>query len=1608
MRRLLLLPMLVLAVLPVSAQHPNVERGFAPGQSFQIGDIDHVNLFNGSLVITIPIGQSYPVGGGLSYGLTLTYSSGVWDFREADGGEVPQPSRTSNAGLGWRVSLGRYYPWSDPDNDRGIDLYVGADGGEHWFYKTLHAGDADEPGDGLQPYQQTVQYTRDGSYLRSKKLASGWTIEFPDGQIHTFNSAGRLTRMEDRFGNYVNVTYGTGLWTLTDRHQRSQKIYFQSLPQGGGSVELVDRIELTAFGSATAEYDFTYTQATIRRACATSGTLPLQTNVQLLSSLTLPDGSSYQMPGYVTSATADCRTSGVISGIVLPTLGRLEWTWQRYQLPSNSSPKAPPWQYTAGVALRAIRYPDGVLKGVWSYQTSLTPDGFAGDEKELVNTVTDPLGHRTVNYFSVYPGSVLSGWSVHDYSLPFTRSVTDGAGRFLSTRVYNAAGTLLRSSYVRYERDQTWPAADLQDKNNLNRREASRRTVYEDDGAKYADVNHSNFDGLGHYRRSETGGNFLSSDFRVSTIGYNPGAGTYELDVNGNPKVGFTMVASTSRWLLGLYWDRVVSDGAAAEQDLNCFDGTNGFLLGRRILRTSGKMSVDDVLVLYDPDSFGNVIGERFYGGDPGGLSPTDTCGSVPATSQYRLLHTWQFGALATSKYDMADFFSVDRDIDARTGLPSADYDTSGLKTTYEYDAMGRRTWEMPDTGQGGQTEYVYSQAVSATDLADVLILRRANGLPSAAVLAQSQILFDPLGRVWREQRKLPSGSWSIRETLYDLAGNKTSVSEEQINNPSSQTQFLSYDPFGRPGTIRPPDGSSHDVTISYAGVRSVSRTVKIGNAYNATTGAVTETASTTTEIYDRQGRLWKVTEPSGAAGANITTTYTYDTRDRLRGVSTTAGATTQARTFVYDGLGFLRSETHPEKGATSNGTVTYADYDARGHFRQKIDVDTDLRYVYDRAERLSAVNRANGTPLKAFTYDTCTGVNNWCNGKVVKAERYNYPKIGDKTFTALIAETYAYGGRDGRVSQRDTQMTLDGTAGESFTQTFTWYHLGMPQQIGYPQCTHTGCAATAASPRTVENTFSEGLLSRVKVGTFTYGTLSYHPNLLVSQVAHANGITETQTLDSNNMRRPASFNAKLGTTTLWSSGTYIYDGAGNITKTGASWYLYDKVSRLVSSSLYDGATGGGALKTQTYAFDPFGNMTSIGGTSARNTPTSASNNRLAGTGVDYDDRGNLTNWNGAIYEYDDFNQMKRMLSGAEEWIYVYTAGDERVWLKRVGFGLARWTLRDLDAKVLREYTQDTAGWSASSDYLYRDGQLLATETPAGRKHFHLDHLGTPRLITNASGQKVAYHLYYPFGEEATAFSQDAERMKFTGHERDLASAGGAGDDLDYMHARHCSPVTGRFLSVDPKNRYKAIRSPRLWNRYAYSIGNPLKYVDPDGEDIVLASGGREKALKQFLVRAAMRPSARAEMKRIAESKAFTLTVSEKQLTSPANAEVIRKERGSQALQFGATTAVVRVDGNTRTVTGAQMSIDTAAVQRYHYSDRSGVATTAHEFFHAAAMFDQKSDAEVATGDKPSNATGPAAQFGDAAEEEEPDMTEAEAENFVNGILTTPPQSPGN
>jgi len=70
----------------------------------------------------------------------------------------------------------------------------------------------------------------------------------------------------------------------------------------------------------------------------------------------------------------------------------------------------------------------------------------------------------------------------------------------------------------------------------------------------------------------------------------------------------------------------------------------------------------------------------------------------------------------------------------------------------------------------------------------------------------------------------------------------------------------------------------------------------------------------------------------------------------------------------------------------------------------------------------------------------------------------------------------------------------------------------------------------------------------------------------------------------------------------------------------------------------------------------------------------------------------------------------------------------------------------------------------------------------------------------------------------------------------------------DYMHARYYNPGIGRFLSVDPVGG--TVGSSQSWNRYSYVLNNPLVYVDPSGETLMVAGEDELALLKDALVEA--------------------------------------------------------------------------------------------------------------------------------------------------------------
>jgi RHS repeat-associated protein len=107
---------------------------------------------------------------------------------------------------------------------------------------------------------------------------------------------------------------------------------------------------------------------------------------------------------------------------------------------------------------------------------------------------------------------------------------------------------------------------------------------------------------------------------------------------------------------------------------------------------------------------------------------------------------------------------------------------------------------------------------------------------------------------------------------------------------------------------------------------------------------------------------------------------------------------------------------------------------------------------------------------------------------------------------------------------------------------------------------------------------------------------------------------------------------------------------------------------------------------------------------------------------------------------------------------------------------------------------------------------------------YHLDVLGSVRMVTNAAGAVVKRHDYFAFGEDIMGPEGDPRR--FTAKERDAET------ELHYFGARYYRSVWGRFTSVDPvMDTKEAVIDPQLWNRYTYVANRPTLYIDPDGKN---------------------------------------------------------------------------------------------------------------------------------------------------------------------------------
>lgn len=229
-------------------------------------------------------------------------------------------------------------------------------------------------------------------------------------------------------------------------------------------------------------------------------------------------------------------------------------------------------------------------------------------------------------------------------------------------------------------------------------------------------------------------------------------------------------------------------------------------------------------------------------------------------------------------------------------------------------------------------------------------------------------------------------------------------------------------------------------------------------------------------------------------------------------------------------------------------------------------------------------------------------------------------------------------------------------------------------------------------------------------------------------------------------------------------------------------------------------------------------------------------------------------------YEYDSKDRMVKKIDGEDNFVYSYNDLDQLISVIKNGTEVAGFSYDLAGRRVAETINGQTKEylWSGDSllaeysvntpDRLYAVGngvdEVLGIYDDGGTQYLHSNHVGSITGVTDESGIIKGRKDYTPFGLTRSVEGEIDTDLAFIGREHYEEIR------LTYIRARFYEPSSGRFITKDP------VRDGFNW--YSYCNGNPVKYVDRDGNTVEILVCGKDKQagiLYRFLGHVALRIS---------------------------------------------------------------------------------------------------------------------------------------------------------
>jgi RHS repeat-associated protein len=698
--------------------------------------------------------------------------------------------------------------------------------------------------------------------------------------------------------------------------------------------------------------------------------------------------------------------------------------------------------------------------------------------------------------------------------------------------------------------------------------------------------------------------------------------------------------------------------------------------------------------------------------------------------------------------------------------------DPNGGTVSYEYDGLGHATRITDEVG--AVTELRYDDRHSLTRVTDALGGRWTYEYNGGGLVTRAT---DPEGRVIRYR--------------YDADGRLTSIVDGAGNETEAAYSWRHAIAGGDPGRLE---------RISYP-------TFRRERVYDARDRLVVETdvsrdgaiRLTTRFNYDPGGNLVMITEPDGTR-----TKFAYDALNRLTQQTLPAGRVIAFQRDPWDQL--LRI-------VDSLGHATRALFDRNG--RQTAEITPAGRttsFLHDPAGNLQAVTDPRGASVNYF-YDDA--------GRLVGEQ-----SLAPGAQSAARTVTYGYNLRGDLMSYSDGSVSGTYTVdplGRVLSMTTDFGPFAAGSQYSYYR---NGLLRSVTGPDGITLAYSYDLANRLRaIDVSDLGTVSYtgYDWLVPTEIALPGGVTRHYEYDD--FLRPTRILSLDAGGGVILDQRHTFDLRDRLTKrlteSGLYRYEYDAASRLTvadrpyssESFVYDGADNRRPGDPETQAAWQYGPDNELQTTDGAAYSYDAAGNRIAAVTADEERH----------FSYDEYGRLARVTTATGQVLgeYAYDPFWRRTWKEVNG---ERTYFYYTDNGLTTEF--DAAGtlrrsYGYEPESIWTTAPLYARDESGAHHYYHGDELGTPRRLTDTSGQVVWAAEYSSYGSAELSIADVSNPLRFPGQHYDKETG------LAYNWHRYYDTSTGGYISPDP------LGIAGDFNRYLYAGGDPVNLVDPLGLSFV-------------------------------------------------------------------------------------------------------------------------------------------------------------------------------